>query len=292
MTADVDDQTLAACPDAGSAASRRGAGHCCLPGPAPPLCSVLLIPCTALTGWVLHNEILKRVLPGLVVMNPVTALCFVLAGLSLWLRWSATGEARRSPVGQTCAVVDPWPQPAGADPILCLAGISPLTRCCSPDALNWQPDGGDDGAWILSCLAARCCCWTCRRACGRPAQLLALVAGLIALAALIGYCLQHPTRSSARTTQDPDGAAHGDGISAARHRHFSCAPRAWADGADRRRRHGRRDGTPPAARHHRRPAVAGLAASAGAGQGLLLPRVRVHHLCDPGHHRAVQSWPG
>ena len=183
MTADVDDQA-AACPD----------GECGVPERRRTLLlawsrasavSVLLIPCTALTGWVLHNEILKRVLPGLVVMNPVTALCFVLAGLSLWLRWSATGEARRSPVGQTCAVV--------------ILGLSllVLTRylfgwhITIDEMLFPRALAGNQMAvttavdFVLLGSALLLLDVQTRR--GRPAQLLALVAGLIALAALIGY---------------------------------------------------------------------------------------------------------
>lgn len=38
-----------------------------------------------LLGWSLDNETLKRVLPGLVAMNPVTALLFMACGAALWL---------------------------------------------------------------------------------------------------------------------------------------------------------------------------------------------------------------
>ena len=46
---------------------------------------VLLIPCVVLAGWTFDIEPLKRVVPGLVAMNPATALAFILAGTSLWL---------------------------------------------------------------------------------------------------------------------------------------------------------------------------------------------------------------
>ncbi|MEO8350475.1 MAG: methyl-accepting chemotaxis protein [Chthoniobacteraceae bacterium] len=36
-------------------------------------------------GWIFDIETLKRVLPGLVAMNPLTAICFVLCSLALWL---------------------------------------------------------------------------------------------------------------------------------------------------------------------------------------------------------------
>ena len=47
-----------------------------------------------LVGWTLDVGAFKRVLPGLVAMNPVTAVCFILAGASLWL-------LRSEEVGQT-----------------------------------------------------------------------------------------------------------------------------------------------------------------------------------------------
>ena len=42
-----------------------------------------------LLGWSLGNEMLKRILPGLVAMNPFTALGFILAGASLMCYWLA-----------------------------------------------------------------------------------------------------------------------------------------------------------------------------------------------------------
>ena len=42
-----------------------------------------------LLGWSLGNEMLMRILPGLVAMNPVTALGFILAGTSLAGYWLA-----------------------------------------------------------------------------------------------------------------------------------------------------------------------------------------------------------
>jgi signal transduction histidine kinase len=56
-----------------------------------------------LVGWILNVEFLKSVVPGLVAMNPLTAICFAIAGTSLWLerderanstrRWLARGGA-------------------------------------------------------------------------------------------------------------------------------------------------------------------------------------------------------
>jgi PAS domain S-box-containing protein len=63
-----------------------------------------------LAGWLAGNEFLKRIFPGLVAMNPATALGFILAGASLY--WSydkrdlAAGKVRRRiGVFSACAVM-------------------------------------------------------------------------------------------------------------------------------------------------------------------------------------------
>jgi signal transduction histidine kinase len=48
-----------------------------------------------LAGWALGNEPVKRLLPGLVAMNPLTALCFVLSGLGLFCLTRRTGVKSR-----------------------------------------------------------------------------------------------------------------------------------------------------------------------------------------------------
>lgn len=45
----------------------------------------ILAGCSVLLGWALEIEGLKRVLPRLVAMNPMTAVAFVLASVSLLL---------------------------------------------------------------------------------------------------------------------------------------------------------------------------------------------------------------
>ena len=47
--------------------------------------TAIVVGCLVLAGWVSDVEFLKRVLPGLVAMNPATAVAFMLAGLALWL---------------------------------------------------------------------------------------------------------------------------------------------------------------------------------------------------------------
>jgi methyl-accepting chemotaxis protein len=55
---------------------------------------VILIPCAALLGWALEVDALKRVLPGLVAMNPLTALSLLAAGVSLLLVSARTDGSR------------------------------------------------------------------------------------------------------------------------------------------------------------------------------------------------------
>ncbi len=57
----------------------------------------------ALLGWALDIEVLRSIIPGLIAMNPVTAVAFLLAGLSLL--WSGGPGPRRSRVALVCAVV-------------------------------------------------------------------------------------------------------------------------------------------------------------------------------------------
>jgi PAS domain S-box-containing protein len=53
-----------------------------------------------LCGWFLDNDVLKRILPGLVAMNPVTALGFILAGVSLLFYWHSRQHQKQSSLGR------------------------------------------------------------------------------------------------------------------------------------------------------------------------------------------------
>ncbi|HVK04054.1 MAG TPA: response regulator [Armatimonadaceae bacterium] len=69
----------------------------------------LTIPCAVLLGWTFGIEPLKRVLPGLIAMNPLTALCFLCAGASLRLTRTADAAAgggrRRAAAGRVLAAL-------------------------------------------------------------------------------------------------------------------------------------------------------------------------------------------
>jgi hypothetical protein len=46
-----------------------------------------------LLGWMIGSDMLKRLLPGLVAMNPITAVGFMMAGLSLFCFWLQQDKA-------------------------------------------------------------------------------------------------------------------------------------------------------------------------------------------------------
>src|ERR1039457_4267210 len=52
----------------------------------------VLIGSLALLGWLLRIPALTNIFPGLATMKPNTALCFMLAGVSLWLIQLRSGE--------------------------------------------------------------------------------------------------------------------------------------------------------------------------------------------------------
>src|SRR5438105_411303 len=67
--------------------------------------AVVVVGCLALAGWALGLETLKSVFPGLVAMNPATALAFLLAGVALWLSATPAGPAARRAAWACAAAV-------------------------------------------------------------------------------------------------------------------------------------------------------------------------------------------
>jgi|SRR6266404_5223878 len=60
---------------------------------------VVLAGIAVLTGWTVGNEALIRGLPGLPAMNPLTAACFVGAGLSLVCFWFSDSKPSLYAIG-------------------------------------------------------------------------------------------------------------------------------------------------------------------------------------------------
>ena len=146
----------------------------------------------ALLGWALGIPALKSLVPGLKALNPVSALCLLLNGLSLALQHAGPPPRPWRRVAQVCA---------------CLAALVGLLVLCRSlfhwslpiDQLLFPARLGDNrmspnGAltYLLLGLALLLLDVETRRG-FRPAQVLALLSGLIGLLALIGYAYGVPS---------------------------------------------------------------------------------------------------
>ena len=83
----------------------------------------VLVGCLVLVGWALEVDVLKRILPGLVAMNPTTAMAFVLAGVSLWLLRAQNMPLRIRRIVQ------------GFASVVALVGLLKLLESCSGGTL-------------------------------------------------------------------------------------------------------------------------------------------------------------
>jgi PAS domain S-box-containing protein len=63
----------------------------------------IIVGCLVLVGWTLDIDVLKRLLPGLVAMNPITAITFILAGISLLLLRDEDVDQRLRRIAQWCS---------------------------------------------------------------------------------------------------------------------------------------------------------------------------------------------
>ncbi len=156
--------------------------------------AVVLIGMLVLLGWLADWEVCKQVLPGLVAMNPATAVCFILSGVSLWL----LGEAG---AGSTGGMAGHFARVCAA--VVALAGLIkfggyvagkdvPLDQFLFPSKLM-----GSSGVLVrmapntaLSFLliGAALLLLDARTRKGRhPAQFLSLAVGALSLLALTGY---------------------------------------------------------------------------------------------------------
>src|SRR5215831_12776931 len=67
---------------------------------------VFLVGCLVLLGWVSSRDALTSVIPGLVAMNPLSALAFILASVSLWqLAGPRRADAGTRRVAWACAAL-------------------------------------------------------------------------------------------------------------------------------------------------------------------------------------------
>ncbi len=67
--------------------------------------TVIIVGIIVLLGWALGIEQLKRGLPGLVAMNPTTAVAFMLAGFALWLLQRSESRLPWRRLAQGCASI-------------------------------------------------------------------------------------------------------------------------------------------------------------------------------------------
>jgi PAS domain S-box-containing protein len=159
------------------------------------LASVVVIAIGALVilGWVFDVELLKTLMPGAPVMSASSALGFVLAGVALSARLRARPERRGlSVLSRSCALLvlllglanligyeHPWS--FSLDRFFAL-GEPDFDLAAGPQrmALNTALN-------FLLCGAALLCLDVETRRGVRPAQLLFLVTGLVALVAVTGY---------------------------------------------------------------------------------------------------------
>jgi signal transduction histidine kinase/DNA-binding response OmpR family regulator len=152
---------------------------------------VMLVGCLALAGWAFDLEPLKTLLPGRVAMNPVTALCFLLGAVSLWLQSGpTTAGIRRLAVGCALIIVGVaivrLAGYAGCPDV----GIDRLFFREKLDAAAGFPPNrmapNTAMAFLLLGLGLALLDWETRRGL-RASQCLLLVTGLVALLALTGY---------------------------------------------------------------------------------------------------------
>ncbi len=150
----------------------------------PPIIGVLV-----LIGWILDNEILKRLDTRLVAMNPVTAICLILSGVAIILRQNLNNRPNLRLPGLICCaivmmvalmklseVVGIWP--FGIDTLLfsthLAIGSGPPNRMAPNTAFNF-----------LLISSALTLLYTKRAIV--LSQILAAITVLISLLAIVGY---------------------------------------------------------------------------------------------------------
>jgi len=145
---------------------------------------VMLIPCAVFTGWIFGIDVLKRVVPGLVAMNPLTALSFLVAGGGLC---AATGSSKATRIPVLCGLG------------IATVGVVILCRYlvgwdAGIDRILFAQSLGDNlmapttsFSFLLSGVALALLDWEMPRG-ARPSSALAVAVALLALLVLTGYC--------------------------------------------------------------------------------------------------------
>src|SRR5688572_15951809 len=65
--------------------------------------AAILVGALVLVGWWLDIELLKQIVPGLVAMNPITAICFIALGVSLSRLMNEMQSVRARQIGRSLA---------------------------------------------------------------------------------------------------------------------------------------------------------------------------------------------
>ena len=153
---------------------------------------IVLIAGLTFLGWALGARILIRLLPSVVVMNPLTALMFIFAGVALWLRIRFIGSVRARVwivvLSGSVAIVGllkladyVFGFPFHIDRLLFETRLPLYARFRGSEM-------APNTALCLLFLGLALICFRAqdlKRLC--PAQALVLAAGLIVLLALVGY---------------------------------------------------------------------------------------------------------
>ncbi len=140
-----------------------------------------------LIGWSFDVLLLKQIMPGLVAMNPATAVCLLLAGVSLALHWNkfivvpAAGAV--AAIAATKLLYLVLGAPGGVDQILFAASINE-TGTATPNRM--APNTALALLFLGCALLASA---VAHRRMAFASQILAALAVTLALFALIGYLL-------------------------------------------------------------------------------------------------------
>jgi PAS domain S-box-containing protein len=160
--------------------------------PAAASATSLIVGSLVLVGWSTDNEVLKCVVPGLVAMNPLTAIALMLSGSALWCSRPRPSGRFRVRLGRLAATAAAG---IGAVRLLGLSmrwdrGIDTLlfTRKLHDAAGGWRDRMAPNVAVACVLVGTSLVLLDFKTARGRrPFQQLSIPAILVTLLALIGY---------------------------------------------------------------------------------------------------------